>query len=237
MEPQRALFATIAFWDDPRARGGPEQMACDEVLLETAKAPVLRVFRWDGAWVSAGYFANKADAGRTRAELPFCRRWTGGGLVLHDGDFTYSLVVPGGERLATIKPSESYYVIHSTLARALREYGVETSMSEEESRAGGECFAGAVQNDLVAGGAKIAGGAQRRTRRGLLHQGSVQCEPKLGREFGLTLARTLAQSVGSWRPPAGFEGKVESLVRSKYATEEFLQGPRARKSFTEGAMS
>jgi lipoate-protein ligase A len=237
MEPERALFATIAFWDDSRARGGPEQMACDEALLESAQTPVLRIFRWDGAWVSAGYFANTEDAKRMHPGRPFCRRWTGGGLVLHDGDFTYSLVVPSGEKLATIKAAESYNLIHSALARALREHGVETTASKKAARAGAECFAGAVQHDLLAGGAKIAGGAQRRTRRGLLHQGSVQCTTELGSDFGLTFARTLAESVGHWRSPAGFEARAEDLVGSKYAKKEFLQGPRARKSFTAAAMS
>src|SRR5262249_17430586 len=41
----------------------------------------------------------------------------------------------------------------------------------------GECFAGFEKSDLLWQGRKIAGAAQRRTREGLLIQGSVQPPP------------------------------------------------------------
>ena len=50
------IFQSLAVWIDTVARDGPEQMACDEALLNLTGAPVLRVFRWARPWVSAGYF-------------------------------------------------------------------------------------------------------------------------------------------------------------------------------------
>lgn len=210
-------------------------MACDEALITTTSVAVLRLFLWKGPWVSAGYFTDRGEATKARPDLPFCRRWTGGGVVAHDGDFTYSLIVPRRVSLGAIKPDKSYLLIHSALALALRARGVVAGLFSEKSPAAAECFAGAVQHDLVLGGTKIAGGAQRRTSHGLLHQGSVQCKTGLGRDFGIAFARALAVCVGEWTPPAGFEKSVEKLAMDKYASKEFLLGPRAAKDFTAGA--
>ena len=212
-------------------------MACDEALLATARVPVLRIYCWNAPWISGGIFTDRDRAKQTRPDLPFCRRWTGGGVVVHEGDFTYSLTVPRGETLATIKPNQSYLLIHSALAAALRENGVQTGLYGEQSPGAAECFAAAVEYDLVSKSTKIAGGAQRRTRRGLLHQGSVQCEPRPDRGFGLVFARTLAACASQWAPPADFEYLVGKLVSEKYADPAFLEGPRKSKSFTGLAMS
>lgn len=136
-----------------------------------------------------------------------------------------------------MRPSESYQRIHLALAEALRSQGIEADLSQAQGPALGDCFAGAVKHDVMAGATKIAGGAQRRTRHGLLHQGSVQCAANLGPGFALALARTLAAFVEIWTPPSGLEEKVESLARKKYASPEFLRGPRAPKPFTADAMS
>ncbi|MGA0175795.1 MAG: lipoyl protein ligase domain-containing protein [Chthoniobacterales bacterium] len=236
MAEEAERIKELWLWDDEIPRDGPEQMACDEALLETGNAPILRIFRWKGPWVSAGYFADKDHAVRTHPEMPFCRRWTGGGIVVHDGDFTYSLVVPKGETLAALKPRRSYQVIHSALGRALRARCIGTDLAEKSAPAA-ECFAGAVEHDLVNHGKKLAGGAQRRTRHGLLHQGSVQCQPLLDRSFGITLAGELALAVARWRPPADFEKKVRNLLAGKYASPRFLQGPGAAEDFTAPARS
>ena len=212
-------------------------MACDEALLEAADRPVLRIFRWQGAWISAGCFTDLEEAMRARPGLPFCRRWTGGGVVVHDGDFTFALIAPRGEALAGMRTGETYRAIHRALAEALRDHGIETGLSATAQSAAVECFAGAVEHDLVIGGTKIAGGAQRRTRRGVLHQGSVQGLQGISRLLGETLARTMGTEVETWAPPSGFEERVEALAAEKYASPEFLRGPRKPKSFTAAAMS
>ena len=232
--PQKAL-GHLAFWDDPVPRDGPSQMACDEALLGLAETPILRVFRWQSAWVSAGFFTAMEEAARPRPDLPVCRRWTGGGIVVHEGDFTFALVVPRTEPLALERPGESYRLIHAALAEALRSEGYAAALTKVAAGNSAECFIGAVEHDVQVDGLKVAGGAQRRTRRALLHQGSVQGAAKLSRAFGSTLAGTLAASVGKWEPPPGFEDRVEKLTREKYANPAFLQGRRGPMFFTDAA--
>ncbi len=203
-------------------------MACDEALLQNATHPVLRIFRWSGPWVSAGYFVPWAEAAAVRPDLPVCRRWTGGGVVVHEGDLTFSLAVPRSEPWAGLRPTESYRQLHEALAGALQSMGVAAGLSDEESPAGQECFARPVRHDILSAGKKIAGGAQRRTKAGLLHQASIQPAPP-GAEDGRLLGAALAAANFPWLPPGALEDAISRLVLSKYGREEFLRGSAATR--------
>jgi lipoate-protein ligase A len=170
-----AVFEKLQLWVDPLPRTGPEAMAIDEWLLESATCPVLRVYGWEGDWASLGYFGKIAEVRASLPELKVVRRWTGGGLVDHRGDWTYTIVAPQGESLAQARGAESYRRIHEKLLLSLHHEGVEGVMSQgDESTGHSLCFENPVGHDLVApGGRKLAGAGQRRTKWGLLHQGSV----------------------------------------------------------------
>lgn len=216
------VFDRLALWVDPVPRDGPSQMACDEALLAMAEMPVLRVFRWSAPWISAGYFAPWKAAQATRPELPVCRRWTGGGAVVHEDDFTFALVAPRCEEWSRLRPDQSYRVLHAAVVQALRASGVDAELFDGAASGGAECFTGPVRHDVMLGPRKIAGGAQRRTKRGLLHQGSVQHDRLTG-DFAGILAATLAKETPRWSPPSRFEESVSHLVREKYGREHFLR--------------
>jgi lipoate-protein ligase A len=143
-------------------------------------------------------------------------------VVVHENDLTFALIAPRKEAWARLRPDESYRVLHLTLADALEETGIDTKLFDRGTMAGAECFAGPVRHDVMAGTRKIAGGAQRRTKRGLLHQGSIQTDG-LGADFAGILAARLAKKNTMWSPPADIEGTISSLVREKYAQEHFLR--------------
>src|ERR1700761_7523358 len=72
-------------------------MALDEALLEAMPRllkPVLRFYGWTEPAVSFGYFQKYSEIERTTLLRPLVRRPTGGGLVPHDADWTYSLAFP-----------------------------------------------------------------------------------------------------------------------------------------------
>jgi len=214
------LFTRLGLWVDQTARDGPEQMACDEILLRTARSPVLRVYRWARPWVSAGYFVARSAAAAVRPDLPLCRRWTGGGVVIHEGDFTFALVVPRAEPWAATAPSESYRQLHTAIVCVLQAEGINASLARDRGEESGECFRAPVAHDVMAGGRKIVGGAQKRTRLGLLHQGSLQDAPT-ERGFAERLAGALSGDVFPWDPEQ-LEPGIRRLVAEKYANEEFL---------------
>ena len=69
-------------------------MAIDEALLETAVIPTIRFYRWRSPALSFGYFGKFSDVAIYAAERDLVRRWTGGGIVFHGDDLTYSIVIP-----------------------------------------------------------------------------------------------------------------------------------------------
>ena len=210
------MLPLLNLWIDSVERDGPENMAVDEWLAETCGEPVLRSYRWEPGWGSCGYFIKAAEL--PDWPLRWVRRWTGGGIVDHRADWTYTLWVPNGGGLAEAKGGESYRLIHEALVAALRASGVAARLSgAAPPAAGGECFAQPVEHDVLdAAGRKIAGAGQRRTARGLLHQGSVAASPQPA-----ALADGLAGGVvrRDFAPDAGW---IARKVAERYGTAGWM---------------
>lgn len=167
----------MQFLQDPPA-DGPANMRRDWELLEGLQEDlILRIYAWSGSWASYGYFQSEAEAAAHFAEetLQFVKRPTGGGLVDHRQDLTYTLLIPKSHPWAKLSRAECYLAIHRLIATALTAGGVTCALIEHESGAGAACFAHPVPGDIIdpETGHKLAGAAQRRTRHGLLHQGSI----------------------------------------------------------------
>ena len=156
-------------------------MALDEALLESAGGlgqPVLRFYGWTEAAATFGYSQRFREIERLTTLRPLIRRPTGGGLVPHDADWTYSLAFPPQHPWHSLKAVESYARAHGWVRDAFKELGVAAMLAPESRHAApGQCFVGAEKSDVLWQGRKIAGAAQRRTRAGLLIQGSVQPPP------------------------------------------------------------
>jgi lipoate-protein ligase A len=210
----------LRLWLDPVARPGPEAMAVDEWLLETAEIPVLRVYRWLGHWGSVGYFGSLGEAMAAFQGVRWVRRWTGGGTVDHRTDWTYTVVAPAGEALAGSGGADSYRMLHAALAAALVAEGIDARLSTGAEATGAAlCFENPVSHDLIDhAGRKLAGAGQRRTRRGLLHQGSVAapCDEAASQARAERLAAGLADAWNccEFHPPAAW---IAAKVHERYA--------------------
>ena len=219
-----SLFERLLVWEDPVARSGPENMALDEVLLNGLGAdPVLRIYRWGGEWVSFGYFQKLAEARNLFGgkHLEFVRRLTGGGVVDHRNDVTYSLLVPRGEALAEVRGVGSYRAIHAVVVEALGRAGLSARMlTADDASESAACFQKGVAWDVVGeDGGKLAGAGQRRNRAGLLHQGSV-----LGGESVRTeLVKSFGVERVAWEPGEGVVEAAGKLAEQKYATQAWLE--------------
>jgi lipoate-protein ligase A len=151
-------------------------MAVDEALLRTAakrERPLLRVYSWKQPSVSFGYF--QRFPGHLAGKYEIVRRPTGGGVVYHgDGiDTTYTVVVPPAHSLFTLSTADAYCAIHKAVAAAIGDQSQITNHRSPVPRTGYECFQNPVAGDVVVDGRKLAGAAQRRTKSGMLHQGSI----------------------------------------------------------------
>ena len=217
------LFDELTAVLDPEPHDAALNMALDEVLLGRAAAPTLRVYRWARPAVSFGYFGKVADAEAAWPGRELVRRWTGGGIVPHGADVTYTLIVPRGCAFFRLGAGESYRVIHERIASLLTAQGSAVRVAAAAGAKVSEaCFENPARYDLLAESGKIAGAAQRRTRAGLLHQGSIQ-GAALPADFGARLGKAFASKV-SGRPLAESElAEAHTLSAKKYATDAWLR--------------
>jgi lipoyl(octanoyl) transferase len=217
------LFSELIEVLDPEPHSAALNMAIDEALLREVAQPTLRIYRWSAPAVSFGYFGSFAEAAKVGAERDLVRRWTGGGIVEHGDDVTYTLVIPREHVFAKHAAPESYRLIHEAIARVMAGEGIDAKVLPVAGDGrSGECFASPVQYDLVAGGMKIGGAAQRRTRWGLLHQGSVQIESPRP-SFVEKLAAGFAMNVNHGTFTRAQVEAAEELAEIKYGTAAWLR--------------
>lgn len=219
------LFATLEVLDERAAPGTPARnMAMDEALLQSSSCPVLRVYRWREPAVTMGYFLRLSDAEAISKGRPVMRRWTGGGIVEHGDDFTWSLIVPAACPVHRMRPVESYVAIHAALAEAMARSGIAVVQVTPDSpvSAGGLCMTAPAPGDLLVNGKKVAGAGQRRSRHGLLHQGTV-CGVPLPADFPDCLAAALSDSYIPFPAEALPVTAAEALVASRYGTPAWLR--------------
>ncbi len=185
--PAAEIPARAETWGLLRSGAGEPawNMALDEALLEAAPRlgrPVLRFYSWTVPAATFGYFQRYAEVERLTPLRPLIRRPTGGGVVPHDGDWTYTLVFPPEHGWYRLRARASYERLHRWVRAAFAELGLAAELTEVAAAGPPtHCFQRAEQFDVLLGGAKIAGAAQRRTRHGLLIQGSVQPPPGVWR--------------------------------------------------------
>ena len=213
------LFEQIIEILDPEPHSGALNMALDEALLQYATLPTLRIYRWRERTVSLGYFSRFVEAQQSAAGRELVRRWTGGGLVEHGEDLTYTLIVPRGTAFFQQAALESYRLIHQQIAQWLIEGGIAARVAASSAEEGsGACFASHVRYDIVAGATKLAGAAQRRTRWGLLHQGSIQLPLD-----GVGLAKAFATHSPQMEITPDVLLAAQRIARQKYATDDWLR--------------
>jgi len=201
-----------------------ENMAVDESLLRQVEAPVLRIYGWEQACVSIGYFQKTSVVANGAG---FVRRYTGGGLVEHGRDLTYTLVLPADHPLTLAGTLPSYRSIHTAVVAALRAAGVDGQLATAQPQKDHpSCFLKPVPADVLdPKGNKLAGAAQRRTRQGCLHQGSILIPNKIPLSLPGLLAKELAHTLQTdWSPGKKTAQEMElakTLLRDRYSTREW----------------
>ena len=112
--------------------GAAFNMAMDEVLLESVSqtnGPVLRFYDWSEPAASFGYFQRYAEIKRVTVLRPLVRRPTGGGVVPHGSDWTYSVVFPANHQWHGSTAKESYRSMHEWIQTAFAKLGVSTVLA------------------------------------------------------------------------------------------------------------
>ena len=188
----------------------PWNMAVDEALFRSfgpEDFPILRIYRWEPA-LSFGRFSpvrKLLDLPLIkRKKISYARRITGGGVLVHGGDISYSLIVPASlTRELGVKGS--YRHLCRFLIRFYERLGLEAVFAAQaglREQRSDICLAGHESYDIVVDGIKIGGNAQRHGREAMLQHGSIPIrieqdtfEPLFLEESGLAHAASL-QNLG-----------------------------------------
>lgn len=216
------MLDTLHVYDDLEAKSAALNMAVDEALLVNATAPILRFYRWRQPSISFGYFGRYAEVALEADGREMVRRWTGGGMVPHGDDLTYSVVIPRTHSLFQRSSIEIYSAVHDAICRALRASGLEACLAKDAApKISESCFANAVRADVMIGGRKIAGAAHRRSRAGVLHQGSIQ-RNDLPDRFHADLAEILCPRFERMALSPEIGERAAEIAETKYGTSEWL---------------
>jgi lipoate-protein ligase A len=154
-------------------------MAADEAMLETASElgiASLRFYTWTEPTLTLGYFQPSAAREQVPnlASLPWVRRSTGGAGIVHHHELTYAFALPA---LTEWKSKESWICrFHHLVQGVLADVGVASRLvicGEERKLGEVLCFLHQTPGDMLIGGSKVAGSAQRKLRGALLQHGSL----------------------------------------------------------------
>lgn len=193
-------------------------MAIDEVVLQTTRSATLRFYRWREPSVSFGYFGKICEAEEYAGARVIVRRWTGGGIVPHGGDLTYSLMIGSTDDAFRLSSRTIYQRAHEVIASCLQVLGVRAQLADADApKISDTCFANPVLADVLVANQKIAGAAQRKTRAGLLQQGSIQ-RSDLGEDFRKRMAHALCDNPLPRQIGSADIDAARALVAEKYGT-------------------
>jgi lipoate-protein ligase A len=207
-------------------------LALDEALLRSGRE-TLRLYAWEPPGLSLGFFQRAAGV-ECPAGFRLVRRPTGGGAIAHVGELTIAWV--GARRPV----DEVYRQMNAIVAAAAASFGVAVGPGTEAPVAAPEglCFDAHTCYDLLAGGRKLFGSAQRRGGgRFLLHgtlplqanplsRGAISLSEAAGRAVtrGEAEAAVIRAAEGAWgtgflaESPTPEEWQTaERLVTERYA--------------------
>ena len=166
-----------------------ENMATDTWCFSEhsrSKRPAFRHYGWKSSCATFGFGQSYewVSAETSFPDEKLCRRPTGGGIVEHGNDWTYSLVIPSACLNSQETVAQVYHRVHGEISAAIIASGIETkllscsespSLRKSRRTIPGKCFLEPVPRDVVLArdGKKIAGAAIKKTRAGILLQGTV----------------------------------------------------------------
>jgi len=190
-------------WYDPQPLPGSWNMAVDEFLFRQAqknRGTYLRFYTWLRPTASLGCsqevfrVVNLEECQKRGVDV--VRRMTGGKMVLHHLEVTYSLSSSQTD-LFTPTLEGSYRLISEALIKGLEIMGLKAALASTTAaayaRSNLPCFAYPARNEVEIGGKKIIGSAQKRAGSTFIQHGSIplikEIELLSAISFGLALLR------------------------------------------------
>lgn len=213
-------------------------MSIDEALLshfEQTKLPILRLYQWEPS-LSFGRFSKIADNINIeelyKNSIPYVRRITGGGILVHGGEISYTLVLPR-TFVSTLGVKKAYQYLCSFIINFYKNIGLHPQFAIQSNipcHHSEICLVGNESYDILVQDKKIGANAQRHTKNAILQHGCIPIEidkiifSKLFlKESGIEQAQSLSK--------LGINTKIEKLKEllletfcETFKTELFIDG-------------
>jgi len=174
-----------------------ENMATDDALLSSYEEnddAILRLYSWENSFTIG--VSQKFDNYPITSVYNgnYAKRITGGGVLFHGHDLSYSLVIPT-PLLEGFNIKESYEKICSFLLKFYEKLGLDAKYVKDfedmELSKNEYCQVGFEAYDILVNGKKIGGNAQRRTKKAIFQHGSIPIfrndDESLNGKIGYTL--------------------------------------------------
>ena len=182
-EKERRPAIELKSWRfiDTKIGSAESNMAVDEALLQNFKEgdmPILRLYRWETC-ISLGRFSELRKSVDIKVlqkqDIGSVRRMTGGGVLVHGGDLSYTMILPRSF-LKQRGVKESYRYLCGFLHIFYEKLGYKSGFASELGVNVGSsdiCMASNEEYDIIIEGKKMGGNAQRHTTHVMLQHGSI----------------------------------------------------------------
>ncbi len=191
-----------------------ENMHIDKELFESFKPssiPIFRVYVWEKSFTYG--ISQNIEKIKNLAQLKtynqnYAQRMTGGGILFHGNDISYSLIIPI-LYVKNLSVKKSYELICSFLMEFYKSLGLKPQYAKDLKEItlskSDYCQEGFEPYDILIEGKKIGGNAQRRTKDIIFQHGSICIDNS---------TYSLGNSLEDLGLKIGFEEAKDLLIKS-----------------------
>lgn len=157
-------------------------MDLDLHLLEHIERPTLHFYTWKNESATYGHFIDPSKFFNLKnvqlKKLDLAKRPTGGGILFHLWDFAFSVLIPVSHARFSLNTLENYAWINERVIQGIKDLDSQSfNLLQHQPSCNTVsrhfCYAHPTKYDITLNGCKIGGAAQRKTKKGFLHQGSI----------------------------------------------------------------
>lgn len=217
-------------------------MRRDREALESQRGqgalPTMRLYRWAEPTLSYGRLQSNETAqamARAVGARAVVQRPTGGGMVFHEADLSFSVVWRRDHSGLPPCIKNVYRLFHEAIASEFREKGMDVSLHPSDGlrrSLPGSCYQEFSQDDILWGGQKLVGGALRVTSWGRLYQGNLKMSPiRDNGSWDERIIHAFASKVFLLTPGAALTTLLSTSESCEFPPMENHGGPEGARQF------
>ena len=206
--------------------------------LDSTEEIIIHLYQWKTDSLTYGHFIDPSKfldlAAVERRGLDLAKRPTGGGMIFHLWDYAFSVLVPATHSAFSLNTLDNYKFINQAVIGAiqrLRTHSEEIKLLPQEpvpldAASAHFCMAKATRYDVMINGKKVGGAAQRRTKKGYLHQGTISLQapdPEYLQDVLLPNTAVLQAMQLNTHALLGQDATVDELAQAKKDLAFFLE--------------